>query len=166
MAPAAVSRWQARLRRRLGRCAVAMRFDFVLPDGVDGYVHLELALLRPEGLYVLETLEGEGRLMAGERLPEWTLTGRRRFVFPNPLPPLEHKLAAARIAAGRVPFAGLLVLSDRLEVPLAVLPDEVVPFADLATRLPPLESDAAVPPDYAEAWARLENAPDSAPSGT
>lgn len=140
-----------------------MRSDFVLPDGVEGYVHVELALLRPEGLYVLETLEGEGRLMAGERLPEWTLTGKRRFSFPNPLPPLERKLGAARIAAGRVPFTGLLVLSDGLEVPLAILPDEMVTFAGLATRLPPLGSDAAVPPDYAEAWARLESAPDSAP---
>lgn len=152
-----LSHW--RLRRRLHRLGIAHRADFVLPDGVDGYVHIEQALLRPEGLYVIDVLEGRGQLIAGERLAEWTLIGKRRFVFPNPLAALARKVTAARMVAGRaVPLAGYVVLADGLELPRAQ-PPAVVSLAGLRAALPALGSDAAVPPDYAEAWARLAAAP-------
>lgn len=154
------SRLRSRLRRQLRRIAAASRSDIVLPDGVDGYVHLETALLRPEGLYVLEILEGEGRLMGGERLAEWTLTGRRRFVFPNPLAALQRKVDAARLAAGAAPLVGLLVIAEEMVMP-RVRPRDTLTLKELLARLPALSSDAAVPPDYAEAWSRLEAAPRS-----
>lgn len=134
----------------------------MLPDGVDGYVHIEHAFLRPEGVYLLDVLDGNGQLIAGERLATWKLMGKRRFAFPNPLHPLDRKITAVRLALGRVPVAGLVVLTDGLEVPRAQ-PDSVVSLASLVSRLPPLAGDAAVPPDYAEAWARLAAAPTHAP---
>lgn len=132
--------------------------DFVLRDGVDGYVHIENVLLRPEGLFVLDELEGTGRLIAGERLPEWTLVGkRRRFVFPNPLRRLADKLTAMRLIAGRVPVHGFIVLADGLKVPRAQ-PEQVVGLSELARRLPHLPSDAALAPATAEAWSRIREA--------
>ena len=136
--------------------------DFVLRDGVDGFVHIEHVLLRPEGLYVLDHLEGDGRLVAGERLPEWTLVGkRRRFAFPNPLLQLDHKLTAVRLLAGQGPVMGYVVLADRLVVPRAQ-PDRVVGLAELAQRLPHLPSDAALAPAMAEAWSRIKDAASNA----
>lgn len=157
-----VSRW--RLRRRLHRLGIAQRADFVLPDGVDGYVHIEQALLRPEGLYLLDVLEGHGQLIAGERLAEWTLVGKRRFVFPNPLATLARKVTAARMVAGRAaPLTGYVVLAAGLQVPRGC-PPAVVSFPELQRLLPGPRADAAVPPAYAEAWARLAGAPTHAHS--
>lgn len=153
------SRLRARLRRRLRRIALAERDDFVIADGVDGYVHVEHALLRPEGVYVIDLLDGEGRLMAGERLSEWTLTGRRRFVFPNPLAALAGKVAAVRLITGAAPVTGVLVVGDGLMLP-QFAPREMLPVGQLTARLPALPADAAVPPEIAEAWGRLAAAPD------
>jgi len=136
--------------------------DFVLRDGVEGFVHIEHILLRPEGLYVLDHLDGEGRLVAGERLPEWTLVGkRRRFAFPNPLRQLDHKLTAVRLLAGQGAVSGYVVLADRLIVPRAQ-PDRVVSLVELGKRLPHLPSDAALSPPLAEAWGRIKDAASNA----
>ncbi|MGH8127916.1 MAG: nuclease-related domain-containing protein [Gammaproteobacteria bacterium] len=147
-------RWHHRVRRlALDTCN-----DFVLPDGVDGFVHIEHVLLRPEGFYVLDLLEGAGRLIAGERLPEWSLMGkRRRFTFPNPLLPLEHKLTAVRLLAGQIPVRGYVVLADGLVVPRAQ-PERVVSLGELRQQLPHPSGDAAVAPANAEAWARIKAA--------
>ena len=156
----ALRSWQ--WRRRIRRMSLDVCNDFVLRDGVDGFVHIDHILLRPEGLYVLDHLEGDGRLVAGERLPEWTLVGkRRRFVFPNPLRQLDHKLTAVRLLAGQGTVSGYVVMADRLVVPRAQ-PDRVVALAELANRLPHLPSDAALTPEMAEAWGRIKDAASNA----
>ncbi|MGH8427552.1 MAG: hypothetical protein ACRES7_06160 [Gammaproteobacteria bacterium] len=152
---------RSRLRRFLRKNAIASCSSLVLADGVEGFVHVETALLRPEGIYLLETLEGEGRLIAGERLAEWTLSGKRRFIFPNPLSVLEHKIAAARLAAGTVPLEGFLVIDDRLEFQLTC-PKGILTFAQLVEQLPPLEPDMPVRAGCSEAWIRLQAAPRAA----
>ncbi len=145
-----------RWRRRVHRLALDICTDFVLPDGVEGFVHIEQVLLHPEGLYVLDLLEGAGRLIAGERLLEWSLVGkRRRFMFPNPLLLLEHKLTAMRLLAGQVPIEGYVVLADGLVVPRAQ-PERVVSFTELQHQLPRPSGAAAVAPATAEAWARIK----------
>ncbi len=155
--------WRWRLHRCLHRVAVAHRDDLVLPDGLDGWVHVSWALLRPEGLYVLEILEGEGQLIASDVLPEWTLVSRRRFVFPSPLPELERKQAAVRLIVGAVPIAGFLVMHDGLSLARSH-PRAVVSLGELSERLSPLGPGSAMRPDYAQAWQRLLSAsrPDSA----
>lgn len=152
-------RWQRRIRH----LALDTCHDFVLPDGVEGYVHIEYVLLRPEGLYVIDRLEGAGRLIAGDRLPEWSLMGkRRRFTFPNPLHLLDRKSAAVRLLAGRVPIHGLVVLADGLVVPRAQ-PERVASLPELGQQLHRLPGDAAVAPDIAEAWGRLKTAASKSP---
>lgn len=147
-----------RWRHRLRRLALDACHDFVLPDGVDGFVHIEHLLLRPEGIHVLDLLEGNGRLIAGERLPDWSLMGkRRRFSFPNPLRLLDRKLTAVRLLAGGVPLWGHVVLAEGLVVPRAQ-PERVIDLAELRRRMPHPASDAAVAPATAEAWRRLQTA--------
>ncbi|MGH8224553.1 MAG: hypothetical protein ACRER1_00160 [Gammaproteobacteria bacterium] len=147
--------WRWQLHRCLQRVAAVHRDNLVLPDGLDGWVHIAWTLLRPEGLYVLEVLEGEGQLIAGDMLPEWSLVGkRRRFVFPSPLPELERKLAAVRLIAGNVPIAGFLVMHDGLKLARSH-PRAVVSLAELSERLSPLGPGSAVRPDYAQSWQRL-----------
>ncbi|MGH8161297.1 MAG: hypothetical protein ACRESR_03975, partial [Gammaproteobacteria bacterium] len=118
------------------------------------WVHIEWLLLRPDGIHLLETLEGAGQLIAGDVLPDWTQVGERRFVFPNPLPNLEHKLAAVREQADKVPVACLLVLSDGLEFARARARN-VILQAELGEILPPLASHSRIPTVYTEVWNRL-----------
>jgi len=147
-----------RWRHRVRRLALDTCNDFVLPDGVESFVHIEHVLLRPEGFYVLDLLEGAGRLIAGERLPEWSLMGkRRRFTFPNPLLLLEHKLTAVRLFSGQVPVHGYVVLADGLVVPRAQ-PERVISFGGLGQQLPYPSGHDAVAPANAEAWARIKAA--------
>lgn len=146
--------WRWRLQRCLHQIAVAHRGDLVLPDGLDGWVHVAWVLLRPEGLYMLEVLEGEGKLIAGDMLPEWTLVGKRRFAFPSPLSELERKQSAVRLIVGAVPIAGFLVMNDGLTLARSH-PQAVVSLAELSERLSPLGPGSAVRPDYAQAWQRL-----------
>ncbi|GEM_PF-1658602 len=147
-------RWHARLRRTLRKSAVEVRANLVLEDGLEGFVHLDWLLLRPEGLYLIDILEGEGALLAGDNLREWTLLGKRRFVFPNPVQGMASKLAAVRRSGAGQPAKTLLVLSNGLDLP-RVRPSIAVDLATLEKRLPPLPGDAAVTPDLARGWARL-----------
>lgn len=146
--------WHWRWGRQLHKLSAARSGKMVLPDGMDGWVHIEWLLLRPEGLFMLETLEGAGKLIAGDALPDWTLVGRRRFVFPSPLPELQRKLTALRLLAGKTPVKGLVVLSDRLELARAH-PCSVIAFAQLEERMPSLGSGSSIPPAYAQSWDRL-----------
>lgn len=146
--------WHWKLRHGLNKATADCRGDLVLPDGMDGWVHVQWLLLRGDGIHVLETLEGAGQLIAGNNLPNWTLVGKRRFVFPSPLPELERKLSAVRLLVGKVPVSGLIVMSDKLELARA-RPQIVVAFNELGRRLEPLKSGASVPPAYAETWDRL-----------
>lgn len=146
--------WRLRLRRSLRRISVARSESRVLPEEFGEWVHIEWLLLRPDGIQLLETLEGAGRLIAGDLLPEWTQVNAQRFVFPNPLPNLERKLAAVREQAGKVPVSCLLVLSDGLEFARA-RPRNVILQAELGEILPPLASHSSIPAACAEAWNRL-----------
>src|SRR5690606_27488112 len=80
------------LRRRqslevlLGRIAWRQLADVVIPDDVDGEIHLDLALLTARGILVLEVRRAAGTLFWGEQLERWTvLDGARRKVIDNPL---------------------------------------------------------------------------------
>lgn len=150
-------RWHARLRRTLRKSAVEVRANLILEDGLEGFVHLDWLLLRPEGLYLVDMLEGEGALLAGDNLREWTLLGKRRFVFPNPIQGMTTKLAAVRRISSGQPTEALLILSNELDLP-RTRPSIAVDLATLEKRLPPLGGDAAVTPDLARGWARLVEA--------
>ncbi|MGH8161812.1 MAG: hypothetical protein ACRESR_06670, partial [Gammaproteobacteria bacterium] len=147
--------WRWRLARTLGRIAVARRENLVIPDGLDGSIQLRCALLRPDGLYVVDILEGSGQLIAGDVLPEWTeVMNRGRFRFPNPLPALQREQAAVQLLAGRAPVAGLLLLQDGLRLARAK-PRAIVSLAELVGQLPALGANSAVRTDCRQAWDRL-----------
>jgi hypothetical protein len=158
--------WHWKLQRRLQKSAAASRHDFVLPDGMDGWVHIEWLLLRHDGIHVLETLEGTGQLIAGDNLLNWTLVGRRRFVFPSPLPELERKQAAVKLLVNKIPVQCYVIMGDQLKLARAH-PRSVIAFSELPERLRPVGGASAVPPDYAQLWDRLMAAArtPSTPSG-
>lgn len=106
--------------------------DVVIPDGVDGEIHLEHLLLTPKGLLVLELRNAAGALFAGERLDEWrVMDGGRRFTFRNPLPSLEARVRSVGLLAAGVPVIGRVAIVGNVRF-AGGRPDHVTTLSELA----------------------------------
>lgn len=126
------------LRRRqslevlLRRIAWEQLKDVVIPDDVDGEIHLDLALLTTRGILVLEIRRAAGTLFWGEQLERWTvLDGTRRKVIDNPLPGLRARRHAVHALAPRVPVDGRVLLVGPVRMsggspPGVMLPGELL----------------------------------------
>ncbi|MGD9388742.1 MAG: nuclease-related domain-containing protein [Gammaproteobacteria bacterium] len=157
VAGALVVRWYRRrdtLEGVLRRIAWARLEDVIVPDDVDGEIHLDLALLTPKGILVLDVRRGAGTLFWGEQLDYWTLLdGRRREQVLNPLPGLRARRHAVHALAPRVPVSGRILLLGPVEMSGGTPPGVVTPGQLVAEfGRPPGES---APPELSEAWAEL-----------
>ena len=155
---AGVVAWWVRRRdaldRLLRRIAWARLVDVIVPDDVDGEIHLDLVLLTPKGILVLEVRRGAGTLFWGEQLDYWTLLdGKRRERLRNPLPGLRARRHAVHALAPRVPVNGRVLLLGPVTMSGAAPPGVVTP-EELAAEFgrPGREP---VPAELAEAWAEL-----------
>ncbi|MFU8895537.1 MAG: nuclease-related domain-containing protein [Gammaproteobacteria bacterium] len=151
------------LRRRrsfdylLKRMAWERLEDVVIPDEVDGEIHLDLALLTPRGILLLEVRRASGTLFWGANLDRWTvLDGARRKVLDNPLPGLRARRHAVRALAPQVPVDGRVLLVGPVEISGAA-PPGVVLQADLVAEFP-ARGKQSPPPELRAAWAALKAA--------
>jgi MYXO-CTERM domain-containing protein len=154
--------WSIRRRRRrldylLRRIAWAQLADVIIPDEVDGEIHLDLALLTARGILVLEVRRVSGTLFWGHQLEQWTvLDGAQRTVLKNPLPGMRARRHAVHAIAPRVPVDGRVLLVGEVRVsgempPGVVLPEDLVTEYPARGRTPP-------PPPLKEAWDALATA--------
>jgi hypothetical protein len=113
-----VRAYQRRARRkallaRLERVAFASAHQVLVPDGMDGFIHIDHLLLTPRGVLVLDTRRVAGLIFGGDQMSEWTVMGRgRRFTFDNPQPALYDRIAAVKALVGDVPVEGRLLFSN------------------------------------------------------
>jgi hypothetical protein len=128
--------------RRIGRERLT---DVVIPDGVDGEIHLEHLVLTDRGILVLELRNASGALFAGERLDEWrVIDGARRFTFRNPLPPLEARVRSVALLADGAPVLGRVAIIGRVSF-AGGRPDRVTTLSELADAFTkPNDADEAV----------------------
>lgn len=152
--------WWARRRdaldRLLRKIAWARLVDVIVPDDVDGEIHLDLVLLTPKGILVLEVRRGAGTLFWGEQLDFWTLLdGKRREQLRNPLPGLRARRHAVHALAPRVPVNGRVLLLGPVTISGASPPGVVTP-EELASEFA-RPARGPVPPELAEAWAELSS---------
>jgi hypothetical protein len=151
------------LRRRrsleslLRRIAWERLADVVIPDDVEGEIHLDLALLTPRGILVLDVRYVAGTLFWGDQLESWTvLDGARRTVLPNPLPGLRARRHAVSALAPGVPVDGRILLVGDIRIAGETPPGVVVP-EDLVTEYP-ARGRQPRPASLGEAWAALKMA--------
>jgi hypothetical protein len=151
------------LRRRRGleyllrRIAWAQLRDVVIPDDVDGEIHLDLALLTPRGILVLEIRRAAGTLFWGDQLERWTvLDGARRKVLDNPLPGMRARIYAVQAIASGVPVDGRVLMMGPVEISGDTPPGVVLP-ADLAAEFPACGKQPP-PPALDAAWNALKAA--------
>ena len=152
--------WRSRrpsLDRILRRIAWERIEDVVIPDEIEGEIHLDLVLLTPRGILVLETHHASGTLFWGEQLDQWTiLDGARRKTLRNPLPGLRERRHAVHALVPRIPvdarvlFAGDVTISG--DTPPGVLLQE-----DLVTEFPARGREPPAPALRA-AWTTLSAA--------
>ena len=128
--------------------------DVVIPDDVDGEIHLDLVLLTAKGILVLEVRRATGTLFWGDQLEYWTLLdGRRRTRIRNPLPGLQAKRHAVHALAPRVPVSGRVLLLGTVSISGAT-PPGVVSAEQLLDEFPP-HGRKPVPEALQSAWADL-----------
>lgn len=106
-----------RLDSLLRKIAWEQLRDIVVPDEVDGEIHVDLALLTRQGILVLEVRRATGTLFWGEQLDRWTvLDGVRRKVIENPMPGLRARRHAVHALVPTVPVSGRVLLVGTVDI--------------------------------------------------
>ena len=136
-------RWRAHPKRVIGRIGAHHLTNFVIPDGMDGEIHLDHLLLTTKGLLVLDLRNADGVVFAGAQMDDWTdLHQNRRFTFKNPLTPLSARVHAVQDLAGDVPVSGRIVFVGNVEFPGGGI-DSVVTLEELESEFGSATADHA-----------------------
>lgn len=138
------------LRDGLGAIAFDMVQDVLVPDGNDGYIHVDFLLLTHHGALVVDLRDLAGMVFGSEAMEQWTvMDGHRRGSFHNPLGPLYDRIAAVRQCAGAMPVDGRVVFTTRSRFPKG-RPPRVMQIDSLATEFP--VADRTGDPSPVAAW--------------
>jgi len=81
-------RYRARraLIERIRTVATEYLQDVLLPDGNDGWFHVDFLLLTAAGIVVIDLRDLPGLVFGSEPMTEWTVMHKhQRSTFPNPL---------------------------------------------------------------------------------
>jgi len=143
---------QRALRKRIKAAAHAWRSDVFLPDGLDGYIHIDHLLLTDDAILVLDIKRPHGAIFGAPRMDEWTVIDRNsRHTLRNPLNALTDRTGAVKALVPGVEVHGLVVFLQ------GEFPKGVPPQVIRVDELPAAESSE---PGAAliEAWQRLESA--------
>jgi hypothetical protein len=142
-----------RLERLLRRHSWDVLRDVVIPDGLEGRVHIDRLLLTPGGLVVLEIKALSGAIFGAEKMDEWVvLEGGRRHGFRNPLCGLDERMTAIRLFAPGVHAEGYILVTGDAEFPKG-RPERTLTPDELAERLTRPEGKA--PDGWQALWGRL-----------
>jgi hypothetical protein len=110
------------LRRRAGRNAelrlraVAADFlsEFIIPDGDDGEIYIEYALLTHRGIIIIDVKDVDGNVFGSDLMQDWTvISEKRRFTFSNPQYALYDRLSAIKRFVPEVPVSGFVAFTNR-----------------------------------------------------
>ena len=118
-----IALWIWLRRRRAGTVEQQLRgasFDllanFLIPDGNDGEILVEYALLTPRGVMILEVKDVEGHVFGSDAMQDWTvISNKRRYTFTNPQAGLYDRIAAVKRLLPEIPVKGFIAFSSRAE---------------------------------------------------
>lgn len=129
--------------------------EVVLPDGVGGYVGVDVLLLRDQQLHLLLLRHAEGAIFAGDKMDQWSVVGKRRFVFHNPLPALQDRVIALRAIVPEFSIVPRVLFTGKCYFPKGC-PENVALFDELTAPLWRRKKTAAILDARLEAaWTRL-----------
>jgi hypothetical protein len=109
--------------------------DFLLPDGNDGEIHFEYALLSHTGILVIDTKDVEGNVFGSDTMDQWTvINDNRRHTFDNPQRGLLDRVAAIKSLAPDIKVEGHIAFTDSARFSKGQ-PGHVIFFDTLITTL-------------------------------
>lgn len=99
---------------RLQRVSYDLIKQFIIPDGDDGEIHIEHALLTGRGIIVLDIEQVEGIVFGSDAMDDWTvMSDRRRFTFGNPQHALFDRIAAVKRLVPDIPVTGFVAFTNK-----------------------------------------------------
>jgi len=156
---------QARLQRKqfIANIGKEVLFGVMLPDGQDGFFHVDALLLTDIGVVVLDIRDWDGMIYGAENMHEWTVMHHNgRYTIPNPLSSLYDRIAVIRPVLGEwLPVQGRVLFGPNASFPkgrphwVSVLEEMPMEFQ---TRPPgPGEILDLHAPNAQAAWQRLKS---------
>jgi hypothetical protein len=150
--------WRRSLLRALRRVSYDVVRDVLVPDGMEGQVHVDFLLLTQRGILVLDLREIPGLIFGGDQMDQWTvMTRKRRYSFGNPQGPLLDRIAAVKQIADDVPVEGRVLFTTRSRFPKG-RPKSVLMLDSIRAEYAPVDmaSMEEVVSKYRPSWERLK----------
>lgn len=150
--------FRTRSRRRVQRIVQglghAVRRNVVVPDSVEGLLHVDYLVLTADGVLLIEIKDYRGMLFGGARTDIWTqVVDGRSYKFDNPLHRNQACAAAVRALVPAVPVRGIVVFTDAGRFPRQ-RPAGVYMLGQLKTDLG--LPDTPVSDKFLAAWEQLQ----------
>jgi hypothetical protein len=103
-----------RPEQRLRSVATDVLLNFMIPNGDDGEITVEYALLTQRGIVIVDVKDVEGNVFGSDSMQDWTvISDERRFTFGNPQFALYDRMAAVRRLMTDIPVSGFIVFTNR-----------------------------------------------------
>ncbi|MGI9290712.1 MAG: nuclease-related domain-containing protein, partial [Gammaproteobacteria bacterium] len=100
-------------RARFRKASIAFLSDFLIPDGEDGEIHIENAMLTKRGIIIVNIKDVAGNVFGSDTMDEWAvITGEQRYTFSNPQDGLYDRTAAVKRIVTDVPVEGYIAFTD------------------------------------------------------
>ena len=158
-----------RERRRLHETIISIGVDHLqdvlMPDGMDGSVHIDYLLLTSRGIVVIDLRDVKGNIFGGDQMTDWTvMSGASRTTFHNPQHALYDRVAAVKQAAGDVPVEGRVLFTRRGKFPKG-LPRWTLMVDSLRSEFPPPDSEASASwvEGYRSVWKTISGSVSESP---
>ena len=132
--------------------------DVLVPDGMEGHLHVDFLLLTQRGILILDLREIPGMVFGGDQMDQWTvITRRRRYTFVNPQGALLDRIAAVKLIAGEVPVEGRVLFTTRSRFPKG-RPRSVLILDSIKAEYAPVDKGAMqdTVKMFRPAWERLK----------
>ena len=140
--------------------AVESASDVLIPDGMEGEIHLEYLLLTAKGVLVLDVKRYEGAIFAGDRMNQWTsIAATGRSTFQNPLPSLYDRVAAVRQLVRDLDVRGGVLFPSQADFSKGRPADVLLPEDLLAIYAKPDKAELSrIVEAFEPHWERLRSA--------
>jgi hypothetical protein len=132
--------------------------DVLVPDGMEGHLHIDFLLLTQRGILILDLREIPGMVFGGDQMDQWTvITRRRRYSFTNPQGALLDRIAAVKQIAADVPVEGRVLFTTRSRFPKG-RPRSVLILDSIKAEYAPVDKGAMqdTVKMFQPAWERLK----------
>lgn len=145
------------MRRRVTKALKAVAQDYlsdvVLPDGLDGHIHIDYLVLTGAGILVLDIKDVPGAIFGAPKMDQWAvMQGNHRFTFRNPLGPLAERIGAVKALAPNTDVQGYVIFTPRGSFPKG-LPESALTLELLVEQFAP--ANPAPPAGIPDYWVNL-----------